>query len=205
MSRYQGTNDLLNYMFGTTGGTVSSVDGTISPSDMQLLQNCLDWAESHINAYTRRQFAGTAGTVYYNRWSQGLVRSNALYLNEDVVSLVAITNGDGQAIPMGSVWLEPRNSGPPYRIVRFHSQYVYIWNTDSDVALSGTFGFSIVAPDAIKAATLEYAAHLFRSKDIGPLDVAGSPEMGEVKFPKGMPESVKIKLSPFRSRSGGVI
>jgi hypothetical protein len=161
-------------------------------------------AESGIDTYTRRNFVGTAGTVYYNRYSQN-VRGNALYLYEDVVSLVAIQNGDGQAIPLGSVWLEPRNAGPPYRIVRFHSQYVYIWNTDSDVTISGTFGFSTTAPETIKMATLEYASHIFRTKDVGPLDVAGNPDMGEVKYPKGMPESVKIKLSPFRSRSGGVV
>jgi hypothetical protein len=204
MSRYQGTNDLLAYMFGTTGGTISSIGGTLTPSDMQLLQTCLDAAESGINAYTRRNFAGTAGTVYYNRYSQN-VRDNALWLNEDVVSLVAVTNGDTQSIPLGSVWLEPRNAGPPYRIVRFHSQYVFIWNTDSDVIISGTFGFSATAPDTIKQATLEYAAYLMRLKDTGPGDVAGTSAMGEVIFPKGMPESVKIKLLPYRSRSGGVV
>lgn len=195
-SRYASLDDLREYM-SSTGDLGTFQDG--------LLQSCLDWAEGHINAYTRRNFVGTAGTVYYNRYSQHLIRSQALYLNEDIVSLIAVQNGDGQAIPLGSTWLEPRNSGPPYRIVRLRSAYVYTWNTDSDIVLSGTFGFSTIPPDAIKAATLEYAAFLMRSKDIGPLDVAGSPEMGEVKFPKGMPEGVKIKLSPYRSRSGGVV
>jgi hypothetical protein len=195
MSRYVELLDLREYMSSTSD---------LGTSQDALLQSCLDWAESQINAYTRRNFAGTAGTVYYNRFSQGQVRSQALYLDEDICSLVALQNGDGQSIPVGSVWLEPRNEGPPYRILRLKSSYVWVWNTDSDVIISGTFGFSTTAPDVIKAATLELAAYSFRSKDIGPLDVAGSPEMGEVKFPKGMPEGVKIKLSPFRSRSGGV-
>jgi hypothetical protein len=195
VSRYVELLDLREYMSSTSD---------LGTSQDALLQNCLDWAESQINAYTRRNFAGTGGTVYYNRFSQGQVRSQALYLDEDICSLVALQNGDGQSIPVGSVWLEPRNEGPPYRILRLKSSYVWVWNTDSDVIISGTFGFSTTAPDVIKAATLELAAYGFRSKDIGPLDVAGSPEMGEVKFPKGMPESVKIKLSPFRSRSGGV-
>jgi hypothetical protein len=195
MSRYATLLDLRDYMSSTTDlGT--SQDG--------LLQDCLNASESGIDTYTRRNFVGTAGTVYYNRYSQN-VRGNALYLYEDVVSLVAIQNGDGQAIPLGSVWLEPRNAGPPYRIVRFHSQYVYIWNTDADVIISGTFGFSTTAPETIKLATLEYAAYIFRLKDTSPGDVAGTSAMGEVVFPKGMPESVKIKLSPFRSRSGGVV
>jgi len=205
MSRYAMVGDLINYQFGTTGGTISSIGGTLTPSVLQLMQASLDAAESAINDYTRRNFAGTAGTVYYNRYSQRLVKSQALYLQEDLHTLVSLTNGDGLVIPIGSVWLEPRNAGPPYRLLRLHSPFVYFWNTDSDVIVAGTFGFSIVAPAAIQAATVEYAAYLFRLKDTGPADISGNPDAGEVTYPKGMPDTVKWKLSPYRSRTGGVV
>lgn len=206
MSRYAGTPTLINYMFGTlTTGTIGAIGGTITPSMLQLMQDSLDEAESAINDYTRRQFAGTAGTVYYNRYQTRMVQSQALYLGEDIHTLVSLTNGDQTPIPVGSVWLEPRNSGPPYRLLRLKSPYVYVWNTDSDVIIAGTFGFSTVPPAAIARACVELAAYYYRLKDVGPGDVAGDPAAGEIQYPKSLPDYVRDKLNPYRSRTGGVV
>lgn len=206
MSQYAGTPQLINYLFGTlTTGTIGAIGGTLTPSVLQLMQDSLDQAESAINDYTRRNFAGTAGTVYVNRFSQRLVKNQAMYLQNDLHTLVSLTNGDGQNIPVGSVWLEPRNAGPPYRLLRLHSAYVYVWNTDSDVIVAGTFGFSTVAPAAIARSTVRLAAYFYRLKDVGIGDVAGTNDSGEVTYPKGMPDDIKQQLSPYRSRSGGQV
>lgn len=205
MSVYAGTNSLVNYLFGTQSGTISAIGGTLTPSMLQLMQDSLDEAESSINDYTRRNFAGTAGTVYVNRYSQRFVQNQALYLQNDLHTLVSLTNGDSQNIPVGSVWLEPRNAGPPYRLLRLHSAYVYVWNTDSDVIVAGTFGFSTVPPAAIKMATVELAAWYYRLKDVGYTEVAGLAAAGEVTYPKSLPDHVRGKLDPYRSRSGGVV
>lgn len=205
MSRYAGTNDLINYQFGTTGGTIGAIGGSITPSMRQLMQDSLDEAESAINDYTRRQFAGTAGTALYNRYQTRMVQSQALYLSEDIHTLISLTNGDSTPIPVGSVWLEPRNSGPPYRLLRLKSPYVYVWNTDSDIVIAGTFGFSTVPPAAISRACVELAVFYYRLKDVGPGDVAGVNAAGEVQYPKNMPDYVRSKLEPYRSRSGGVV
>ena len=204
MSNYAGTTELINYLYGTISGTISSIGGTLTPSVRQLMQDCLNQAESVINDHTRRNFAGTAGTYLVNRYDQ-VVRSQALYLRHDLHTLVSLTNGDGANIPVGSVWLEPRNAGPPYRLLRLHSGYVYVWNTDSDVVVAGTFGFSTVAPDAIARSTVRLAAYYFRLKDTGPGDVSGMTDSGEVVFPKGLPDDIKLALAPYRSRSGGVV
>lgn len=206
MSNYAGTIQLINYQFGTlTTGTIGAIGGTLTPSMLQLMQDSLDEAESAINDYTRRNFAGTAGTVYYNRYRTRLVQSQALYLQEDLFSLSSLTNGDTTNIPVGSVWLEPRNAGPPYRLLRLHSPYVYVWNTDSDVIVAGTFGFSTVAPAAIARACVELAAYYYRIKDIGPTDTTGLNAAGEVLYPKDMPDYIKGKLNPYKSKSGGVV
>jgi hypothetical protein len=196
MSRYAELLDLTDYL-SPTGALGSYNDG--------LLQDSLDEAERVINDYTRRNFAGTAGTIYVNRYSQHLSVNQAMYLQNDLHTLVSLTNGDGQSIPVGSVWLEPRNAGPPYRLVRLHSGYVYVWNTDSDVIVAGTFGFSTVAPAAISRATVELAAYFFRLKDTMPGETAGLSAAGEVVYPKSMPDWVKQKLEPYRSRSGGIV
>lgn len=207
MSVYAGTPALINYMFGTqTTGTIGAIGGTLTPSVLQLMQDSLDEAESAINDYTRRNFAGTAGTVYINRYSQRFVASQAMYLQNDLFSLTSLQNGNGQNIPVGSVWLEPRNAGPPYRIVRLMSGYVYTWNTDSDVIVAGTFGFSTVPPAAISRACVELAAYFYRLKDVSPPNnSSGMPDSGEVVYPKAMPDYVRDKLQPYRSKSGGIV
>lgn len=195
MSRYAGTNDLRAYM-SPTGALSTDQDG--------LLQDCLDRAESAIDDYTRRNFVGTAGTAFYSRYTQAQTYNQALYLNQDLFSLTTLTNGDGANIPVGSVWLEPRNLGPPYRILRLKSAYVWVWNTDSDVQIVGTFGYGTVAPPDVQQATIRYAAYLFRQKDAsGPTDVSGFPQAGETPVPRGMPDDVRYLLAPYRSKTGG--
>lgn len=196
MSRYIELADLRDYL-GFTGTQAQAQDG--------IMQDCIDRAESGIDAYTRRNFVGTAGTYYVNRFGQRNVVGQALYLDRDLHSLSGVINGDGQTIPVGSVWLEPQNEHPK-RIVRLKSSYVWVWNTDSDLIISGTFGYGTTPPDDIKQATVRYAAWLFRQKDIGGVpEASGFPEAGEQQFPRGIPDDVRYLLSPYRSRSGGAV
>jgi hypothetical protein len=202
MGRYLQPAQLYAYLFGTSG-TIPAGGGTISADQQALMGSAINEAERFIDDHTRRNFAGSAGTMYYNRYTQqtNLV-GQAFYLDEDLHSLTGLVNGDGQVIPTGSVWLEPRDK-PPYRILKLKSQYAWVWNTDSDMIISGTWGFSTTPPAAIVGATEQLAAYYYRLKDVGPGDVSGFPEGGEVTYSKGIPDTVKYLLSPYRSRSGG--
>lgn len=197
MSRYASLADVRDYL---------GFSGTLGQVQDGLLQDCLNRAESAIDQYTRRNFAGTAGTVYYNRFVQDhQLADQALYLDTDLHTLVALRNGDETVIPVGSTWLEPQGQ-PPYRLIRLKSQYAWVWNTDSNVIISGTFGFSTVAPDDIMQATVRLASHYFRMKDAGGYqDQAGFPEAGEVTIGRGMPDDVRYALNPYRSRTGGIV
>ncbi len=197
MPRYTTLADVRDYI---------GFSGTLGQAQDGLIQDCINRAESAIDSYTRRNFAGTTGTAYYSRYFQDRVRDQAFYLDQDLISLTSLTNGDGQAIPVGSVWLEPRNVGPPYRMLRLHSAYVYVWSTDADVIVSGTWGYSATAPEDIQQAAVRYASWLYRQKDIGGVpESSGFPEAGESQFPRGIPDDVRYLLAPFRSRSGGVV
>jgi hypothetical protein len=196
MSRYASLNELRDYL---------GFSGTLGQGQDALMQFALDDAESAIDDHTRRSFVGTAGTAYYNRFWQDKVVGQQLFLDQDLHTLTGLLNGDSTTIPLGSVWTEPRNQGPPYRILRLKSSYAWVWNTDSDVVVSGTFGYGTVAPDAIRRATIRLAAYYYRLKDVGPGDVSGFPEGGEVTYPKGIPDDVKLILEKYRSRSGGAV
>ena len=204
MGRYLGTSQLYAYLFGTAG-TIASGGGSISADQQSLLGSAILEAESFIDGYTRRNFLGTAGTYYVNRFGGERVLGPALYLTKDLFNLGSAINGDGAVIPTGSVWLEPRNEGPPYRIVRLKSSYVWTWNTDADLILVGTFGYGTTPPADVVGATKQLAAYYYKLKDTGVGDVAGFTEGGEVTIPKGLPDTVKIILEKYRSRSGGAI
>ena len=180
-----------------------SPDDALGTTQDDLLVACLRRGEAAINAYTRRCFAAWSGTAYYNRYEADRVRDQAFYLDRDLYRLDGLQNGDGQAIPLGSTWSEPRNEGPPYRIVRLKSAYVYVWNTDSDVLFWGTWGYSLTPPDDVVQATIRTAAYLYRQKDVGISDVAGFQEGGEVTYASGLPQDVRWLLAPYRSRTGG--
>lgn len=204
MGRYLGTAELYAYLHGTTG-TIVAGGGTITPDQQALMGSAILEAESAIDDHCRRNFAAQPGTHYLSRFEQGNVVGQALYLNTDLYSLTALQNGDTTTIPVGSVWLEPRNEGPPYRILRLKSSYVWVWNTDTDVIISGTFGYSTTPPAAIVSATKQLAAYIYRLKDIGPGGVTGFQEGGEVTYPPGMPDTIRVILDKYRSRSGGVV
>jgi len=196
MGRYIGTTDLRQYL---------SPDNSLSTEQDGFLGSCIRRVEASIDAHTRRTFVGTAGTAFYSRFFQDRVRNNAFYLDQDLFSLSALTLGDGQSVPVGSVWLEPRNVGPPYRILRLKSTYVYGWNTDQDMQVVGTWGYGTVPPDDIIQAAIRWSAYVYRQKDVGPGDVVGFPEGGEVQVLKGMPDDVKHILNRYTSKTGGAI
>jgi len=178
--------------------------GTETDAD-DVLQACIDNAESAIDDYCRRNFVGTPNTMLYNRYEQDRVRNNTFWLNEDLHTLTALTLGDGQTIPLGSVWLQPRE-GPPYRGIQLKSAYVYTWNTDQDMIVTGTWGYGTIAPQAVQQATVRYATFLWRQKDITPNDQIGYEQGAGVQpMGRGMPDDCRYLLAPYRSRTGGAV
>lgn len=178
--------------------------GIAGTLDDALLMESINRAESAIDSFTRRNFLGTPGTAYASRWEAGRVVNNAFWLQEDLHTLTSLTLGDGQNVPMGSVWLEPRE-GPPYRAVRLRSSYVFTWNTDQDMILAGTWGYGTVPPDDVVQATIRLAAQHYRQKDATPQDVIGNEALGMQQSPRGLPSDVYDILQKYRSRSGGAV
>ena len=193
MSRYIGTTELKQYL------------GIASTTDDALLQACINRAESAIDNFTRRNFVGTPGTQYLSRYEQTRVVESGLYLQQDLHTLVSLTLGDGRNVPVGSAWLEPR-IGPPYRIIRLKSAYsVYVWNTDQDMIIAGTWGFGTVPPDDIVQATVRLSAQTYRQKDAAVNDTVGFEAGGVQTMPRGLPQDVYDILCKYRSRTGGAV
>lgn len=188
---------------------ISAHTNSLSTDEDDLLTDCIVSAEWQIDTYTRRTFVAEPGTRYYSRFT-AIVQDTALYLGEgdDLFALPVdgtVYNGDGQIFPVGSIWLEPRGETGPFRILRLKSSYAWSWNTDDEIKIPGTWGWSLFAPPPIQSATRELAMYIYRSKDVTPNDMAGFDQAGVVQSPRGMPETVRRRIEPYRSRSGGVL
>ncbi len=186
--------------------TLKAYVGVTSSTDDFLLTTCIGRATSQVIDYCRRNPYGTTdGTVRINRFNARIAPGQALYLEQDLYRLDSLQNGNQQVIPTGSVWLEPQFSGPPYRIIRLYSSFVWTFNTDGTIQVTGGWGGWATVPDAVEQATIRQAAYLYRQKDTGITDVAGYDPNGQPQYTQGMPQDVRWLLAPYRSKTGGVV
>ncbi len=183
--------------------------GTGQTLDDTLLQSDLERAQSTIEKETHRWFEARAATRYYRRedlqfgqesaFRQDLYhevlnpRGKVLDLDADLLGVTTLTNGDGTVIPSDGYWLEPRND-PPYRAIRLKTAYAWVFSTDGEIAVAGTWGYSEEPPDFIVQATVRLAAYYYRQRDVPTFDVVVDPTMGTLTIPKGLPADVKDLL-----------
>lgn len=120
--------------------------------------------------------------------------SNVLWLGKDLLSVSTLTNGDESAISSTGYWLEPRND-PPYQWVHLKTSEQWNFNTDGEISVAGTWGFSTSADATIQQLAKEMTAYLYRLKDTQVFDVTANPEAGVITIPKGVPAHIKIALN----------
>ncbi len=189
--------DLLKYL-GSTNTTSS-----VSTGEYETLDACVSAAQQEIDNYCRRSFEETTGTRYYR--SDDLVdlpglggSGNVLWLGEDCLAVDALTNGDETTLTSTEYWLEPRNSsarGKPYQYIRLRTGQSWIFDTDGELNVAASWGYSSTPDDTIVQLTKETAAFLYRNRDNPVFDVTANPELGIITTPKGMPAHVKVALS----------
>ena len=184
---YLSTADLKQYL---------SITGT---ADDALLGSCITRAGSAINAYCRRRFEATAETRYYGQFYER-VAGTLLFVDDDLLGVDTLVNGDGATIPSGTAagyWLEPRNRAPHYAI-RLKSSYTWSFNTDQEINVAGTWGYAATVPPDVQQAALRYSAYLYHLRSQQGYDVTVNADMGIVTVPEGMPKDVAVMLAPYR-------
>lgn len=140
-----------------------------------------------------------AGGKSWDRWGSGgnvygSATVSVLWLGDaDLLSVSELLNGDESSISSTSYWLEPRNRSP-YQYVRLRSDESWVFNTDGEVSITGTWGFS-TGPDAeIQDCVKQTAKYKLDVRASQTFDVTANPEIGVITIPKGMPANVKIAL-----------
>lgn len=154
MTSYATLAELKTYINDLTGGVQSS----FSAGEDALLQTFLNEATAEIDRQAGRHFIAvgdveTPSTRYY--WPED-VTDDVLYLDDDLMSVATLTNGDGTVIPSNGYWLQPDNTTAKSKI-KLKSSYSWDFDTDGRIAVAGIWGFSATAPADIKRATKRLA------------------------------------------------
>lgn len=72
------------------------------------------------------------------------------------------------------------------------------WYAGDDVALTGTWGYSVTPPDDIKEACISWVIREIKAADGGYTDATAIPELGQLVYAKAIPQDVRRVLDRYR-------
>jgi hypothetical protein len=127
------------------------------------------------------------------------VAGTAITLTDDGTGTHSIHCG-GTIISGADYWLWPRDLGPPYFgiLLRSNIDDYWQWDTDGEVSVTGTWGYSATPPADIRQATLSLAAYLFRAKDAAVFETTAIVESGAIAIPQGIPATVDRIIKRYK-------
>lgn len=168
--------------------------GVTGTGDDTLLGALITAAQKAVESFCRRRFEATTATRYYTLDD---TMGQTLYLDDDLLTVTKLVNGDGVEITNDQYVLLPRNSSPKYAI-QLLSGHSWVQEMDTWIEVKGTWGFSATAPADVVQATKRWAGYLYRQKDATTYDVTAYPEAGVISVPQGIPRDVQMLLAPYR-------
>lgn len=184
------TSTLLKTYLGATTGT-----------DDTLLTALITRSQAIIDRYCNRTFEVSTNTSRLFDAERD-VDGPMLWLDEDLVSINSVTNGDSDVLVASTEYTtEPRNRTPYYALKLVAQSGLYwTWTTtpENAITISGKWAYSTAAPDDIVHVTLRLAAYLYRQRDNATdLDravIAGNATI----LPAQLPNDIKMLLDPYR-------
>jgi hypothetical protein len=164
--------------------TLANVKGrlrisTTDTADDAVLETFIDQASRLIDRIANRTFYARTETHTYDvPWGREL-----MLMDDDLLTITTLSNGDGVAIANTEYKLLPRNITPKYAIVLNESSLV-VWeedvngNNEGVISIVGTWGYSATTPDDIRGACEEivtgYYKHRFGVNTEGAAIVTGA-------------------------------
>ena len=172
-------------------------------SEDTLLDTLIANAEKHIGTQTDRQFTAASATRYYDPTDPEVVNGPYLYLDEDLVSVTTLTNGDSDELTVTTEYiLQPVNTGPPYHEIQLITSGGIMWTYDTDpeiaISLLGSWGYQATVPADIKYACQLLAAYYYRSREALPDQDRPLIADGVVIAPAVVPAIVEELIGPYR-------
>lgn len=168
-------------------------------SDDGLLGGLISRAQSIIESYTGRVFEAITATKYFSNAS---IEGRYLHLwGYDLLTVTTLKYDSGTVIASGDYRLEPRNETPKWKIRLDGDTSWDFDDSDSEISVAGTWGYTATPPDAIKHACIRLVAFLYRQKDTSAdLDRPLVTGDGVTIMPSNLPSDVKALLDGYRRR-----
>lgn len=177
--------------------------GQVPPTtdDTNLLTPLLTRAQKIVETITGRTFESRTETRLFD-----VPRTRQLEMDDDLLTVTTLTNGDGAVIAASDYNLIPNNHSPKYAI-RLKQSSTASWmpgsggDTERVISVAGTWGYASDAPDDIRHATIRLAHWLYKQKDsVSDLDRPALAPSGFVILPMKIPHDVMSILDDRRRR-----
>ena len=161
-----------------------------------------------INAVSRNIDAYCSGRTFYARTETRLFDvpyGRELVLDDDLLTVTTLTNGDSTVLTTTDYYLWPRNVSPKHKIILKESSS-YVWtfdssgNTEGAISVVGTWGWASSAPADVAEACRIQTMRIFKRKD-APFGVMGSASMGQLRMIAELDPDVKMMLNAYRKKT----
>ncbi len=168
-------------------------------TDDALLTILIANAEAQIDKQTHRQF--TAGTATRKFHAINDVTGLKLWLDEDLISITTLTNGDSNTIASSKYVLLPANQSPKYAVLLLPNSAL-TWNYDQNpeeaISIAGSWGYSTTVPADIKYAVQLLTTYYYRSRGVLPEQDRPLIADGIVIAPAQAPRLIAELTAPYK-------
>lgn len=167
--------------------------------DDDLIDRLITAASKRIDIYTGRTFAERSETRKFDAVRD--VEKRRLWVDDDLLEITTVTNGDGTTVTASEYVLEPSNESPKYAIkLLSSSSQSWTYNTDSEQAISvnGKWGYKLgtVPPSDIEHAAIRLTTWYYQQRE-APFETVAFPELGAVTVPQAMPPDIVAILNNY--------
>jgi hypothetical protein len=128
--------------FATARANSASTDAT----DDGVIEMLLKAASRYIDSQTSRHFYPLVQTRYFDVPSHKALDVRVLQLDDDLLEVITLVNGDGTTIPSTEYSVRPRNQSP-YTALRLNDNSTYLWASNGSgsvhdvIAVTGIWGY----------------------------------------------------------------
>jgi hypothetical protein len=174
---------------------LGGIDGS---GDDTLLTTLITEAEVFIENHTHRLFEAETLTKSYDAMRD--VDGPTLWLDEDLLSITTLTNGDGDTLASTEYVLLPTNKTPYYAIKLLASSgvaWTFVNDPEEAISVAGSWGYAASVPIAIKYACKLLTAYYYRSRQADPDADRTVFANGVVIPPSRIPRMVEEILMPY--------
>ena len=185
---------LANYKYYAD---ISSTDA----NDDTIIEKIIEGVSRYIDRKTGRTFYARTETHYFD-----LPKTRVLTLDDDLLSVTTLTNGDENEISSDDYYLLDYNR-TPYFAIGIHDYSTTFWEASTTtgvnkcIQLAGSWGFSSSAPTDIEDITMEISKSVYgrrKGKNMG--GTATITGAGVVITPSDISDYAKDILKHFRRR-----